>query len=360
MDEGESKLGGVSQTAVFSIVLYSAFSSSMLVVNKVTMAYLPFPSLISFVQICSSVLLVNGAERLHILRGVDAFAWAKVKPYLFYVALFALALLTNMKSLQAANVETVIVFRSLTPVAVAALDAMFLGRELPCARSCVALAVIALGALGYARCDEAFGAAGLEAYRWPAAYFVVIAIEMTYGKLIVHGVDMDSKIWGPVLYTNALAAPVMLGLLAASDDVAEFRALYASEGGVPAIGYALLGVGCLTGTGISYAGWLCRSKTSASTYTVVGVLNKCGTILANLMIWTNHASPEGIASLFVCLLGGTIYKQAPIRDAALPRLAIARVGDASKRCFASHARLDAALPPDGLLAYSDSEPDLEK
>lgn len=84
----------------------------------------------------------------------------------------------------------------------------YLDRELPCARSWVALLTIAAGAASYASCDEAFGAMGLDAYRWPFFYFCIIAVEMTYGKQIVHGVEMDSKIWGPVLYTNTLGAPV--------------------------------------------------------------------------------------------------------------------------------------------------------
>ena len=54
-------------------------------------------------------------------------------------------------------------------------------------------------------------------------------------------------------------------------------------------------------------------KVSATSYTLIGVLNKCATVLVNLMIWDQHASPVGIASLFVCLVGGTFYQQAPYR-----------------------------------------------
>ena len=68
-----------------------------------------------------------------------------------------------------------------------------------------------------------------------------------------------------MLYTNVLAVPVMAGLLLASDDWQRARALAASPGGVPLPGLLLLAAGCVVGTGISYAGWLCRSKCSAST-----------------------------------------------------------------------------------------------
>ena len=42
-------------------------------------------------------------------------------------------------------------------------------------------------------------------------------------------------------------------------------------------------------------------------------MNKCLTILLNLLIWDQHAKPGGIVSLMVCIAGGIIYQQAPMR-----------------------------------------------
>jgi len=47
---------------------------------------------------------------------------------------------------------------------------------------------------------------------------------------------------------------------------------------------------------------------------LIGVINKCLTIFLNLLIWDQHAPVGGIASLFVCLVGGTLYRQAPMRS----------------------------------------------
>ena len=86
------------------------------------------------------------------------------------------------------------------------------------------------------------------------------------------------------------------------------------EGGLlPPAGIALLLLGCMVGTGIGYTGWWCRSKVSAASYTLIGVMNKCFTVLVNLLIWDQHAPPEGIVSLSLCLLGGVLYKQAPMK-----------------------------------------------
>jgi len=224
-----------------------------------------------------------------------------------------------MMSLSLSNVETVIVFRALAPLLVSVLDALFLGREWPSIQSWGALALIALGAYGYALTDTQFQSQGLMAYQWPTLYLLVISFEMAYGKKIITGVDLQTKS-GPVMYTNMLGFPPML-LFAHLGG--EYKRLYEhlderahdEDGGMllPPAGLALLLLGCVVGTGIGYTGWWCRSKVSAASYTLIGVMNKCFTVLVNLIIWDNHAPPEGIISLSLCLFGGFLYKQAPMR-----------------------------------------------
>ncbi|MGK3736038.1 MAG: hypothetical protein ACI8RD_000052 [Bacillariaceae sp.] len=42
-------------------------------------------------------------------------------------------------------------------------------------------------------------------------------------------------------------------------------------------------------------------------------MNKCLTVLLNTLIWDQHAKPGGIFCLFLCIAGGMVYKQAPMR-----------------------------------------------
>lgn len=44
------------------------------------------------------------------------------------------------------------------------------------------------------------------------------------------------------------------------------------------------------------------------------VVNKCLTILLNVAIWDKHAEAGGIFSLFICIAGGMVYQQAPMRS----------------------------------------------
>jgi GDP-mannose transporter len=61
----------------------------------------------------------------------------------------------------------------------------------------------------------------------------------------------------------------------------------------------------------------------------IAVMNKCLTILLNLMIWDQHAKPGGIFCLFICIAGGIVYQQAPMRGEKSP-LTVTSEDDAFK------------------------------
>lgn len=69
---------------------------------------------------------------------------------------------------------------------------------------------------------------------------------------------------------------------------------------------------------------------SATTYTLVGVVNKFLTVLLNVLVWDKHSSPFGIFAVCVCLLSGTLYQQSPRRDEARKQAAGALSGADSK------------------------------
>ena len=79
----------------------------------------------------------------------------------------------------------------------------------------------------------------------------------------------------------------------------------------PRVPGGLLPFSCIVGTLIGYTGWLCRGMVSATTYTLVGVVNKFLTVLLNVFIWDKHSTAFGIVSVLICLGAGTFYQQAP-------------------------------------------------
>jgi len=305
-----------SWNSIWAMFTFSVCSSTLLLVNKVCMHRVPAASFISTVQ-----FIATGITCLTLkysgLAVVDDFEWVKVKPYLYYVVMFVATIYCNMKSLEHSNVETIIVFRACCPLCVCLLDWACLGRELPSLRSLSSLVVLMAGAAGYVLSDREFKMQGVAAYTWVSAYFLIISVEMCYGKFIVGPHIGLKSMWGPTMYTNVLAILPMAtaGLLAHEQD-----RLYATEWNSSLL--TLLGVSCVIGVAISYTGWNCRSMITATCYTVLGVANKMATVLMNCLIWDKHASLPGICSLLVCLAGAASYQQSPVRaeKAAAPSL----------------------------------------
>ncbi len=81
---------------------------------------------------------------------------------------------------------------------------------------------------------------------------------------------------------------------------------------MPAIGTYILLFSCIAGTAIGYTSWLCRSLVSATSFTLVGVVNKFLTVLLNVMIWDKHSSQTGLFAVCICLGAGFFYQQAPL------------------------------------------------
>lgn len=299
---------------IASIVSYSLCSGSLVLLNKLTLHFLPFPSLVVCIQLLACIAIIYGAMFMKFID-VDPIKLEYAKPYMLYIFFFCTGIYCNMRSLSISNVETVIVFRSLTPMVVAFLDALFLGREWPSKRSWVGLLTLVVGAVGYASFDEEFLTQGLKAYSWPTLYTIIIALEMAYGKKIVKEVPLQTRS-GPVVYTNLIGFIPMLMLANVGDEYSRFWKFFWEdlEGHLPTASIVLLVLGSLVGTGIGYSGWWCRSLVSATSYTLIGVINKCLTVIVNSLIWDQHAKPGGIFCLFICIVGGLIYKQAPMRS----------------------------------------------
>ena len=259
--------------------------------------FLPVPSVVSFIQIISSVIAIYVLKLFNVK--VDPLEWDKIKSYSVYVVAFVAAIYANMQALQVCNVETVIVFRACSPISVSVVEYIFMNRELPSMRSSLSLGTVALGALIYCMCDSEFALKGLSAYSWAIAYFFLITFEMTYGKKLTSSVKMDS-VWGPVLYCNLLAAVPMflLGYLAG-----DYEGLYERLVEMPTNGMLVLLFSCVAGTLIGYTGWLCRGMVSGASYTLIGVVNKFVTILLNVLLWDKHSSPMGLFAVCICLLG---------------------------------------------------------
>jgi len=144
-------------------------------------------------------------------------------------------------------------------------------------------------------------------------WWFVLVVQLIYGKFLVGSLKHKS-LWTPVLYTNTFSVLPALTIGFIGGELSEQRLSTVNLDGTATFWLLL---SCLIGIGISWAGFWCQSVVTATTYSVVGVMNKMLTVTVNVLIWDKHATLPGIASLCVCLLGGSLYQQSPLRPDAV-------------------------------------------
>ena len=107
-----------------------------------------------------------------------------------------------------------------------------MGRELPSMRSLVALLILVGGACSYVLTDKAFELKGLQAYTWVTAYFVIISVEMAYGKHIVGPHLKFASMWGPTplstIWVNKPITPLIHDIVKVAVGV-PFKWMVANE-----------------------------------------------------------------------------------------------------------------------------------
>lgn len=292
--------------ATSSLVIGYALCSSLLaVINKFAITKFNYPGLLTALQYLTSALGVWVLGKLGFLHH-DPFVLDIAKKFLPAAIVFYLAIFTNTNLLRHANVDTFIVFRSLTPLLVAVADTAFRKQPCPSKLTFLALLTILGGAVGYVATDNGFT---LTAYSWAFAYLVTITTEMVYIKHMVTNLGLNT--WGFVYYNNLLSLMMAPLFWIATGEYADvFTAVGSNNGNLfNVVAFSAVSLSCVFGLLISFFGFAARKAISATAFTVTGVVNKFLTVAINVMIWDKHATPFGLVCLLVTLAGGVLYQQ---------------------------------------------------
>lgn len=299
--------GSKQYYATSSLVIGYALCSSLLaVINKFAITKFNYPGLLTALQYLTSAAGVWILGKLGFLHH-DPFVVETAKKFFPAALVFYLAIFTNTNLLRHANVDTFIVFRSLTPLLVAIADTTFRKQPCPSKLTFLSLVIILGGAVGYVATDNGFT---LTAYSWAFAYLVTITTEMVYIKHMVTNLGLNT--WGFVLYNNLLSlmmAPVFWIITGEYVDV--FSAINSSTGAdlFEPVAFSAVSLSCLFGLLISFFGFAARKAISATAFTVTGVVNKFLTVAINVTIWDKHATPIGLVCLLLTIVGGVLYQQ---------------------------------------------------
>lgn len=284
------------------VVGYAVCSSLLAIINKYAITKFNYPGLLTALQYLTSALGVYILGKLGFLHH-DPFSLPTAKKFFPAALVFYLAIFTNTNLLRHANVDTFIVFRSLTPLLVALADTAFRHQPCPSNLTFLSLFVILAGALGYVATDSAFT---LTAYSWAFAYLITITTEMVYIKHMVMNLGLNT--WGFVFYNNLLSlmmAPFFWFLTGENHEVLSA----VRSGSFHSAAFSAVSLSCLFGLLISFFGFAARRAVSATAFTVTGVVNKFLTVAINVTIWDKHASPVGLVCLFFTIVGGILYQQ---------------------------------------------------
>jgi len=149
----------------------------------------------------------------------------------------------------------------------------------------------------------------LHVWMWALLYLSVLSFEMVYVKHVLNRLPMTT--WTRVYYNNALALLFWPPFLLLGNEHRHLQEAFAALSESRAA--ATVSISCVLGVGISFTGFGLRNLVTATTFTVLGVMNKVLTVLMSYLLITGAATFMGVVGLFACIGAGTMYEQAPPR-----------------------------------------------
>jgi len=173
----------------------------------------------------------------------------------------------------------------------------------------VSLGGVVFFAYLYVSQDSGIAVEGSEGFVWLFIWWMLLALQMTYGKWMTSAIEMTQ--WERVFYTNAFAVPPNMLIWYFSDDSSPAKAHVMDR--LDSYQKNMLLLSCVIGVCISYSGWRCRTVVTATTFTLVGVVNKMATIAFTMIVWPKETTFAKVVVLIFCVLFGLLYQEAPMK-----------------------------------------------
>nr|CCC90037.1 putative lipophosphoglycan biosynthetic protein 2 [Trypanosoma congolense IL3000] len=301
--------GGSLEIAV-SLLVYSACSTAMTIINKLLVVNykLNYPMGIVFLQNTFALVFVGAGKSVGWVHYPDFSAYV-AKKWLPLTFFFIVMLWTSIKSLETMSVSMHTIMKNLAVVLTAVGDViLFNAQMVPPAY--VSFCLIALGSFLCAKGDQWVTAWGLF---WTSVNVVATAGYTLCMKMLVGDVSRSIGRYGPVFYNNLLSAPVF------------FVASLPSMGGMlrdisaisipPLLGLSFVFVGPL----LTLSAFWCVERTSPTTFSVIGALNKVPLTIAGIIVFGQPPTRTGYVGIALGLLGGLLYARTSYRKDNDPR-----------------------------------------
>ncbi|XP_060197216.1 GDP-mannose transporter GONST1-like [Lycium barbarum] len=312
----------VQNKALLSGISYCISSCSMILVNKYVLSSYNFNAGISLMlyQNFVSVVVVSLLSFFGVIS-TEPLTLRLIKVWLPVNFIFVGMLITSMFSLRYINVAMVTVLKNVTKV-ITAVGEMYIFNRHHDNRVWAALflmivtllsAVRIISAVSGGITDLSFHATG---YTWQiincfltASYSLTLRRIMDTAKQVTESGNLDE--FSMVLLNNTLSLPLGLFLVLLFNEVDYLSRTPLLR--LPTF-WMVTTISGFLGLAISFTSMWFLHQTSATTYSLVGSLNKIPLSVAGILLFKVQTSLENTASIFFGLLAGVIFARAKMQE----------------------------------------------
>nr|GEX78473.1 GDP-mannose transporter GONST1 isoform X1 [Tanacetum cinerariifolium] len=303
----------VNNQALLSGLAYCLSSCSMILVNKYVLSSYDFNAGISLMlyQNFVSVLIVSSLSILGVIS-TEPLTWRLIKVWLPVNFIFVGMLVTSMFSLRYINVAMVTVLKNFTNV-ITAVGEMYLFNKHHDNRVWASLFLMIISAISGGITDLSFNAVG---YTWQfincfltASYSLTLRRVMDTAKQVTKSGNLNE--FSMVLLNNTLSLPLGLLLIFVFNEVDYLYSTPLLR--MPTFWLVMTFSGFL-GLAISFSSMWFLHQTGATTYSLVGSLNKIPLSVAGIVLFHVPTSLENSASILFGLVAGVFFARAKIKE----------------------------------------------
>ncbi|KAF2638116.1 GDP-mannose transporter [Massarina eburnea CBS 473.64] len=303
-----------------AILAYCFSSISMTVVNKYVVSgsswNLNFLYLAIQSVICTAAILV--LKNMGFIPSLAALESGKVKKWLPVSVVFVGMIYTSTKSLQYLSVPVYTIFKNLTIVVIAYGEVLwFGGRVTPLLLLSFGSMVLSSIVAAWADIQAALNGAGHSVetaaaistlhsgYAWMGLnVFCTASYVLGTRKFIT---SLHFKDWDTMFYNNMLSLPIMVVCSLVTEDWSSTN--LANNFPVESrnnlmIGMLYSGLGAIF---ISYSSAWCIRKTSSTTYSFVGYLNKLPLAISGIVFFDAPVTFGSVSAILLGFFSGLVY-----------------------------------------------------
>lgn len=294
-------------SSVLSCLAYSTCSISMVLANKALAATFQINLPVSLVifQCAAAVLLVECCRYFNVVQ-YQGFQMDVAVKWLPVNVCFVLMLMTSFMAFKYLNVPMITVFKNLTNVIIVAGDWYWNDQKVTMG-VVFAFGIMVVGAVAAAYTDAMFSAVG---YFWMGANCCATASYVLYMKSVTKNLELSR--FGMVFYNNLLSIPLLLPL---AISFGELGTMYEHSDVMRAPSFILVNlVAGSMGFFLNLASLWCVSATSATTYALVGSVNKIPVSLLGVWLFDTQINAKGAMYIIVSMCGGFIYSYVKIAE----------------------------------------------